>query len=99
MKRAPLLLLVILFHLSKAQNPAAINPFSSGAEEGFSPCRDTFSLLKRHLPYDLGLMLPSWLPVVDKNYVAVAEGKVVYNLEDGSNGPHVFEEDLPFCHY
>ncbi|MDB5283116.1 MAG: hypothetical protein JWO06_2191 [Bacteroidota bacterium] len=44
-------------------------------------------------------MLPSWLPVVDKNYIAIAEGRVSYNLTDGTDGPHLAGEDLPFCHY
>ncbi len=39
------------------------------------------------------------MPVVDKNYVAILEGKVAYNLTDGTDGPHVSEEDLPFYHY
>src|SRR5207245_1119642 len=33
------------------------------------------------------------------NYVAVLEGKVAYNLVDGSDGPHVYQEDLPYYHY
>src|SRR4051812_30962835 len=99
MKKVTALFLVVAFNAAIAQPQLVINPCSTRADEGFSPCRDTFSILKRHLPYDLGMMLPSWLPIIDKNYVAVAEGKVIYNLVDGTNGPHVFEEDLPFCHY
>lgn len=44
-------------------------------------------------------MLPSWLPIVDRNYVGIVEGKVTYNLVNGTHGPHVSAEDLPFYHY
>ena len=73
--------------------------YSTQSEEGFSPCRDTFSLFKNHAFYDIGVILPSWQPVIDNNYVAIVEGKVVYNLTDGTEGPHISEEDLPFYHY
>src|SRR5579859_7356676 len=93
-------LLPVLFSLSVlAQYPLKSHPYSTQSETGFSPCRDTFSLLRRHLYYDIGQILPSWLPVVDKNYIAIAEGKVICNPADGTDGPHVYEEDLPFYHY
>ncbi|MDB5281388.1 MAG: hypothetical protein JWO06_463 [Bacteroidota bacterium] len=82
-----------------AQYPLKLHPFSTQSEEGFSPCRDTFSILKRHLYYDIGIILPSWLPVVDRNYVATIEGKVAYNLVDGTDGPAVYHEDIPYYHY
>ncbi|MDB5282060.1 MAG: hypothetical protein JWO06_1135 [Bacteroidota bacterium] len=63
------------------------------------PCRDTFSFIQLHSSYDIGVILPSWMPVIDKNYVAILEGKVTYNLVNGTDGPHISEEDLPFYHY
>jgi hypothetical protein len=84
---------------ASGQYPLKSHPFSTQSEMGFSPCRDTFSILRKHLYYDIGLILPTWLPVIDKNYVAIAEGRVAYDPTDGSNGPHVFEEDMPFFHY
>ena len=83
----------------QAQTPLKSHPISTQSEEGFLPCRDTFSIFKNHLYYDIGIILPSWLPVVDRNYVGIMEGKVTYNPTDGSDGPHVYEEDLPFYHY
>lgn len=82
-----------------AQYPLNEHPFSTQSEEGFSPCRDTISMLKLHEFYDIGVILPSWLPIIDKNYVAVLEGKVSSNLTNGTHGPHVSHEDLPFYHY
>jgi hypothetical protein len=95
----PLLLLVLSVGLAKAQAPLKSHPYSTQSDEGFAPCRDTISVFKRHAYYDIGVILPSWLPVMDKNYVAILEGKVAYNLVDGTDGPHVSEEDLPFYHY
>jgi hypothetical protein len=94
-----LFFLMALMGPCKAQAPLKNHPYSTQSEEGFSPCRDTFSILKNHLSYDIGIILPSWLPVVDRNYVGIMEGKVTYNPTDGSDGPHVYEEDLPFYHY
>ena len=99
MKLRTLFLLLIIVQVSCAQYPLKSRPYSTQSEEGFSPCRDTFSILKRHLYYDIGIILPSWMPVVDRNYVATVEGKVAYNLADGTDGPHVYQEDLPFYHY
>ncbi len=75
------------------------NPYCTRSEEGFSPCTDTISFLKRHEFYDIGVILPSWLPIVDKNYVAIVEGRAGYNLVNGTHGPHISHEDLPFYHY
>ncbi|HWB64791.1 MAG TPA: hypothetical protein VG603_14845, partial [Chitinophagales bacterium] len=100
MKRFPLFLFLLLVaSLLNAQSPLTCHQCSTQSEEGFSPCEDTFSLLKKHTYYDIGVILPSWLPIVDKNYVAVVEGKVDYNPADGTDGPHLSEEDLPFYHY
>jgi hypothetical protein len=91
--------LVLLCLFSAAQYPLKSHPFSTQSEEGFSPCKDTFTLFKKKAAYDIGVILPSWLPVVDKNYIAICEGKVAFNALDGTDGPHVSEEDLPFYHY
>ncbi len=85
--------------ISLAQTPMASHPYSTQSEDGFNPCKDTISFLKHHEFYDIGVILPSWLPVVDKNYVAILEGRVTSNLVTGINGPHVSHEDLPFYHY
>lgn len=75
------------------------HPYSTESEIGFEPCRDTFKFLKRKEYYDIGVILPSWVPVIDKNFVGILEGTVIYNRPDGSQGPHVSHEDLPFYHY
>lgn len=77
----------------------ASHPYSTQSEIGFEPCRDTFSIFKRKEYYDIGVILPSWLPILDKNYVGVLEGTVTYNRTDGTHGPVVSHEDLPFYHY
>src|SRR5208283_889771 len=85
--------------VSLAQYPLKSHPYSTQSDSGFSTCKDTIVFLKKHNYYDIGGILPSWLPVVDKNYAGAVEGKVTYNLVDGTNGPHISEEDLPFYHY
>jgi hypothetical protein len=92
------LLFIFSVSLSNAQFPLSC-PCSTQAEEGFSTCLDTISLFKFRQSYDIGMMLPSWQPIIDRNYVGILEGKVAYNLVNGSNGPHVSREDLPFYHY
>ena len=99
MKKIFSVLLVLLYQFSAAQYPLKSHPYSTQSEEGFSPCKDTFTIFKRKAAYDIGVILPSWLTVVDKNYVATLEGRVAYNGLDGTDGPHVSEEDLPFYHY
>lgn len=99
MKKSLLLICAFYTQWVFAQYPLKAHHFSTESEDGYHPCRDTFSIFKSHLYYDVGIILPSWLPVVDNDYVATVEGRVAYNLTDGSNGPHVFEEDLPFYHY
>lgn len=91
--------MVLSYCFSAAQYPLKSHPYSTQSDQGFSPCKDTFTLFKRKAPYDIGVILPSWLPVVDKNFIAIVEGKVAFNPLDGTDGPHVSEEDLPFYHY
>ena len=92
-------LLFVVFSSPVFAQPLTSHPYSTQSEDGFSPCRDTIAILKRLEFYDIGVILPSWLPVVDKNYIAVLEGRVGSNLVNGSHGPHVSHEDLPFYHY
>jgi hypothetical protein len=75
------------------------HPVSTQAEEGFSPCTDTIKILKKDRYYDIGVILPSWLPIIGEDYVAVLEGKVAFDANDGGGGPHITHEDLPFYHY
>lgn len=84
-----------------AQTPLAQRPISTESEEGFSACTDTVTIriLRRHQEYDLGIILPSWLPIVHPKYVGVLEGKVAFNPSEGYDGPFVAHEDLPFYHY
>lgn len=91
--------LFFLFTSSGFAQPLKTHPYSTQSEEGFSPCKDTISFLKRHEFYDIGVILPSWLPVIDRNYIGVIEGRVASNLVNGTHGPHVSHEDLPFYHY
>ena len=72
------------------------SPYCSQAEEGFQPCADTFSLFRRKEFYDIGVILPSWLPIVNKQYVAILEGTVTNNYTEGTEGPHMSYEDLPY---
>ena len=92
------LLLCVLTSTVLSQPPKT-HPYSTQSEDGFNPCKDTVSFLKHHEFYDIGVILPSWLPVVDRNYIAILEGRVTSNLVTGTNGPHVSHEDLPFYHY
>jgi hypothetical protein len=98
-KRIVPLLLVLIFHYTQAQYPLPVRCCSTQSEDGFSTCLDTISIFKFRQVYDLGVMLPSWIPIVDKNYIAVVEGRVPFNPVSGSHGPHVSSEDLPFYHY
>ena len=99
MKKLFFALLIPVSQWAHAQYPLKSHPYSTQSEEGYSTCKDTISILKKKAYYDIGVILPSWLPVVDKNFVAIAEGKVAFNTMDGTDGPHVSEEDLPFYHY
>ena len=99
MKKFTTAILLLAGLASLAQYPLKTHPYSTQSDEGFSPCKDTIVILKKHTYYDIGVILPSWLPVVDKNYVGIVEGKISYNLVDGTGGPHISEEDLPFYHY
>lgn len=91
--------LLFLFALNVSAQPLMKNPVSTEAQFGFSPCLDTFSFVNLRRYYDLGVMLPSWHPVVSDEYIAELEGVVLHKKEDGSDGPHVSHEDLPFYHY
>lgn len=75
------------------------NPFSTAADTCFSACPDTLRLLNLQRVYDLGVILPSWAPVVGSWHVSELEGTVLSREADGSDGPHVSHEDLPFYHY
>lgn len=79
--------------------PLSGHPISTQSEEGFEPCRDTFNLFKRKEFYDIGVILPSWLPIVNSNYIAVLEGTITYDRSTGAQGPYMCHEDLPFYHY
>lgn len=82
-----------------AQTILKQHPYSNQGDDACLPCRDTIIFFKQKAVYDVGLMLPSWLPVIDKNTVSILEGHVASNLADGTHGPHVAHEDLPFYHY
>ncbi len=99
MKKFLLAIIALSVKFASAQFLLLSHPYSSQGEDGFSPCRDTISMFQLHEFYDIGVILPSWLPVVDRSYVAILEGKVAYNLVTGINGPHISHEDLPFYHY
>jgi len=79
--------------------PLTSHPCCTQSEEGFSPCKDTISFFKHREFYDIGVILPSWQHVVNPNYIAILEGRVRSNLVNGSHGPHISHEDLPFYHY
>lgn len=72
---------------------------STESEIGHPPCWDTLHVLSFKRGYEIGVILPSWQPIVSEDYVAVAEGRVRYNPADGSDCAHVSHEDLPFNHY
>lgn len=97
--RFPLLLCVFFIssHLS-AQNLTS-HHYSTEADIGHTPCWDTISIFTSKHPYEIGLILPSWQPVIADEYVAVVEGTVHYRPGDGSECSHVSHEDLPFNHY
>lgn len=105
MQLKQLLLIICTFlgffkiELLNAQAYLTRHPISTESEIGQTPCDDTLKILKRKEPYDIGVILPSWRPVVDENYVAVLEGKIGYDRESGIHGPHVSHEDLPFYHF
>jgi len=94
------LLLILFFHPLVAQDsPLRQHPVSAHADSSGFSCKDTARFLFRKTPYELGIILPSWLPIAGKEYVAVLEGIVEADSSDGSNGPLVSYEDLPFYHY
>lgn len=85
--------------LSLFSQPLTRHPVSTEAEINHAPCRDTIKILKRTEFYDIGVVLPSWQPIVSDTYVAVVEGSVTFNEQSGGNGPHVSHEDYPLYHY
>lgn len=93
-----LFMLSLMVALSKAQ-PLLTHPISTQAEIGHAPCRDTLKIFSFVRGYDIGIILPSWPTIVGENYVAELEGTVISDPKDGSNGPHVSGEELPFYHY
>ncbi len=94
------LVLLLFFHPLAAQDPPLRqHPVSAHADTSGFSCKDTARFLFRKTPYELGIILPSWLPIAGKEYVAVLEGIVEARATDGSNGPLVSYEDLPFYHY
>lgn len=69
---------------------------SDEAEEDCKPCLDTI----HPLPFvsqvhDIGLLFPTWKPVVGYDSVSVIEGV----MESSRNYPSVSAEDLPIYHY
>lgn len=101
MKSTPILLL-LLFSASLSTVFGQVqlcHPYCTLAEEGHDACRDTIAFFKRRETYDIGVILPSWPPIVSKNYLAVLEGRVTNNYSEGTEGPHMSYEDLPFYHY
>jgi hypothetical protein len=99
MKKGLLVFCCIALCFATNAQPLIGHPCCTQSEIGFEPCADTINILRRHEFYDIGVILPSWLHVVDPNYVAVIEGRVRSNLVNGSHGPHISHEDLPFYHY
>ena len=73
--------------------------YSTEADEGHGSCTDTLRVFKFRHSYEVGIILPSWQPIINDEYVTVAEGTVRYNPADGSDCSHVSHEELPFYHY
>jgi hypothetical protein len=94
-----LILIDLLLSQTLSAQPLLRHPISTEAEVGNEPCRDTIKVLKRTEFYDIGVVLPSWQPIVNENYVAVLEGSVVYNTKHGGDGPLISHEDYPLYHY
>ncbi len=69
---------------------------SEEAEDGCKPCYDTihpFPFIKQ--VHDIGLLFPTWKPVVGYDSVSVVEGMV----EPETGRPSVSAGDLPIYHY
>ena len=75
------------------------HPNSDQAEIGHFSCKDTLRFMSFKREYEVGVILPSWPAVVSYDSVVVLEGMADYNRKDGSDGPHVSHEELPFYHY
>ena len=94
------LLIFFPFTLLQAQShPLRQHPVSSHADTSGFLCQDSSRFILRKVAYDLGIVLPSWLPIAGNEYVATLEGIVDADSDDGGNGPIVSHEDLPFYHY
>ncbi len=89
----------LLLQAMAQSQPLMRHPVSTEAEIGNEPCRDTIKILRRTEFYDIGVVLPSWQPIVNESYVAVLEGRVMFNPEHGGHGPHISHEDYPLYHY
>lgn len=76
--------------------------WSNEADIGIYPCLDTMKVYGFKHVVDIGLILPSWRPVVNHDTVVVLEGQVmpITGHEGYAFGiPHVSFEDLPLFHY
>ncbi|HHG84242.1 MAG TPA: hypothetical protein ENJ82_05780, partial [Bacteroidetes bacterium] len=73
-------------------------PFSTLANAGCEPCKDTLKFLFIKRVYDIGLLIPEWKPVVNPHYVAVLEGEVVRPPGKYNSG-HVSPVDYSAYHY
>ena len=93
-----LLCLLLSAIQAHAQFPVS-HHYSTEADIGHTACTDTVRFLSFKRGYDISVILPSWQTVVGPDYVAVIEGNVRYNPNDGSDCSHVSHEDLPFYHY
>lgn len=61
------------------------------SDEDCQPCMDTLKILGFKQVNDIGIMLPSWKPVLGDDEVTVLEGRVI--------AASVTPEDLPLYHY
>jgi hypothetical protein len=73
--------------------------YSTEADLNHHSCSDTLRVLSFKRGYEIGIILPSWEMIAGPEYVAVAEGTVRYDPDNGSDCAHVSHEDLPFYHY
>jgi hypothetical protein len=100
----PLRLYLLLYCLvlvcagGNAQYPA-FHHYSTESDIGHQPCYDTLHVFSYKRGYEIGVILPSWQDIIGEDYVAIGEGTIKYNPNDGSDCSHVSHEDLPFYHY
>lgn len=98
MKNFVLLLFVVFCSFAVGQSLQR-HPISTESELGLCPCKDTLSVLGIFKEYDIGIILPSWRPIVNDSFIAIVEGKIDYSPTDGRHGPHISHEEFPFYHY